>query len=84
MTLAYKVSSPRGANNIHADARTEESTDGLRRVSGRNVKRSLGDGRYDSVRVFTLKKKQDGKWVVVARGCGLSEAYDFFTAFKES
>ena len=83
MSLAYKVSSPRGPNNINADARTEESTDGLRRISGRNVKRSLGDGRYDSVRVFTLKKKQDSKWVVVNTGLGESDASTFLSATKE-
>lgn len=77
MSYNWRLGTPRGANMIEAHAESESSKDGLRRISGRNVKRSLGDHRFDSVRVFTLKRRINNKWVVVDTGRDEKAAREF-------
>lgn len=43
------------------------SEDGTRRYTARNVKRSLAHGRWDVMRVWTLKVRAAGRWVVLQR-----------------
>jgi hypothetical protein len=63
--LPYRVPTLRGANHVRAMSESETSEDGLRRITGRYQKRSIGDRRYDIVRCFTLKERVEGKWVVI-------------------
>lgn len=55
----------RSPNLIEAHPQRLTSADGTRWALGRNVKRSLADHRYDSVEVWTLKHRVDGKAVTV-------------------
>jgi len=61
-------------NLIAANPQRLESADGLRWACGRNVKRSLGNRRYDGVEVWTLKHRVAGKVVTVAQHRDRSEA----------
>jgi len=56
---------PRGDNLIAANPERLESADKCRWATGRNVKRSLGDGRYDGVQIWTLRDRHLGKARVV-------------------
>lgn len=64
----------RGANLIMAYPQRLESADGTRWACGRNVKRSLPDHRYDSVEVWALKHRVNGKVVTVDSGVSPEEA----------
>jgi hypothetical protein len=64
----------RGANLIAANPQRIESKDRQRWACGRTVKRSLGDGRYDGVEVWTLKERQGGRAVVVRTSCTREQA----------
>lgn len=75
--LCYRVPSLRGANMVAANSESETSKDGLRRITGRNQKRSLANRRFDIVRCFTLKRKEAGRWVVVDRGLDETAARTF-------
>lgn len=77
MKLPYRVPSLRGANVIRADGDSQTSADGQRRWTSRNVKRALANHRYDSVRVYTLKRREAGRWVVVDTGRGPEDAARF-------
>jgi hypothetical protein len=76
---SYTTKSLRGRNAIDPMCDSQTSEDGLRRVTSRNVKRSLANHRYDSVRVHTLKNKVNGKWVVVDTGVDEKTAFNFIT-----
>lgn len=66
MSMNYKVSSPRGPNNISANPERIESEDGTRWATGRNVKVSTGYRTYGAVRVWALKTRDAaGKAVTV-------------------
>jgi hypothetical protein len=41
------------------------SPDGLKWATSKNMKRSLGDKRFDVVEVWTLKQRIDGKVVAI-------------------
>ena len=82
MANTYKTPSLRGANAVNANSETVTSSDGLRRVTYRNAKRSLGDGRYDIVRVARLKRKVAGKWTVVAGGVAEAIGQNFLETGK--
>lgn len=75
--LPYRVPTLRSANMVNAMSESETSKDGLRRITGRYQKRSLGDRRFDIVRCFTLKERVDGKWVVIDIQRGEDEARRF-------
>lgn len=63
---AYKVSSPRSANAVIADSKSQTSSDGLRRIVGRNQKRALANHRFEVVRCYTLKERVNGKWQTIS------------------
>lgn len=64
----YRVPHPRGRNAVRADSQTVTSADGLRRVTFRNAKRSIGGGQYDIVRVAQLKELRGGRWAIIESG----------------
>ena len=61
----WRAGSRRGPNALLAHPQRLESPDGLRWATGRNVKRSLGDHRFDAVEVWALKERVNGKAVTV-------------------
>ena len=79
MPNSYKTSSFRSANVVQGDFQIETSTDGLRRAYSRNAKLSLGDGRYDVVRIWRLVRRDNlkSKWYAVTRQTGRAEAEAF-------
>lgn len=73
--LPYKIPRSRGANSIIADPDRLESKDGKRWATGRNVKVSIGPGRYDSVRVYRLKmRNEQSKVVTIAHDMSREDA----------
>jgi hypothetical protein len=78
---SFKTKHMRSANAIRADHEILKSVDGARRAYGRNVKRSLGwvngGKRFDGVRVWTLKERQAGKWIILAREVSRELADEF-------
>ena len=64
----WRIGGRRGGNMIAAHPQRLTSVDGGRYALGRNVKRSLGDGRFDGVEVWTLKKRIAGKAVTIDTG----------------
>jgi hypothetical protein len=67
MSYNPRIGGLRGANMVAAHPASVTSPDGTKRVSARNVKRSLAGHRWDAVRVYTLKVRAAGKWVVMDR-----------------
>jgi len=65
MSFNWRKGQLRSQNAIEAHPQRLVSANGSRWATGRNVKRSLGDGRYDAVEVWTLKVRVDGKAVTV-------------------
>ena len=61
----WRAGSRRGQNALEAHPQRLESPDGSRWACGRNVKRSLGDHRFDAVEVWALKERVNGKAVTV-------------------
>lgn len=73
----YTTKTMRGPNSVVADAETLASKDGLRRASGKNVKRALPDRRFDIVRIWTLKERVNGAWVVKRNYATTAEAQEW-------
>ena len=77
----YKTHSIRSANAVAAHTKTyQHPTNPLLRAVVRNAKRSLGDGRYDVVRVFYVKSKIGNRWVFKTSGTGKAHAEQVFGA----
>jgi len=74
MKNLLKDTRSRGANMIAANPQRIESANGIRWACGRNVKRSLANKRYDSVEVWTLKERVNGKAIVRAGYCTREQA----------
>ena len=68
-----KVTSLRAKSSVSQDGalRRLVSPSGTKWATSRNMKRSLGDKRFDVVEVWTLKQRVDGKIVIV--GVNVSE-----------
>lgn len=63
----YRTPTMRGPNAINANPQRLESPDGTRWATGRSVKRSIGDHRFDAVEVWALKQHgPDGRAVTVS------------------
>ena len=62
----WRAGTRRGPNALLAHPQRLESPDGSRWATGRNVKRSLGDHRFDAVEVWALKERVNGKAVTVS------------------
>lgn len=77
MAVNWNIGRSRGPNQIAAYPEIETSKDGLRRVYSRNVKRSLGMGRFDGVRVYRLAERRNNKWETVNSQTGPEEAKAF-------
>ena len=65
MNYNWRVGGRRGANMIEPHPQRLESPDGQRYALGRYVKRSLGEGVFDGVEVWTLKQRVNGRAVTV-------------------
>jgi len=77
----YKVHSIRSANVVEAHTKTyQHPTNPLIRAVARNVKRSLGDGRYDAVRAFYVKAKIGNQWKFQTDGIDKLRAEQVFGA----
>ena len=73
----YTLCTGRAASAVAYHPSRTVSHDGTRAALGRNAKRSLGDGRYDIVRIWTLKERVDGRWVTLRSGVGTERAAEF-------
>lgn len=83
MPLPYRVPTLRSANCIEANPQHIGTPKDARWATGRNVKRSLPDRRWDAVEVWTLKQRgPDGSVVVVATGRDVTEAERFVKTGK--
>lgn len=69
-----RIPSTRGPNMVEADPQRMESADGSRWACGRNVKVSTGYRTFGIVQVWTTKRRENGKVVVVDSGIGRDEA----------
>lgn len=65
MTNSFKTPSLRSPNVVRANVEVDTSADGLRKAVYRNVKVSMGLGRYDITRTAWLRIKRDGQWHTV-------------------
>lgn len=74
MVYNWRIGGLRSANLIEAHPQRLERADKVRWALGRNVKRSLGNGRYDGVEVWTLKERINGKPVTMDSGRSREEA----------
>lgn len=61
----YRVSHPRAGNAVKPMPQAIGSKTDARWATGRNVKRSLPNHRWDIVQVWTLKERREGKVVTV-------------------
>ena len=80
MSYNYRIGHGRGRKNlVAAHPQRLESADGQRWACGRNQKRSLGDRRYDSVEVWSLRTRDNntGKVIEVARSMDRKAAEDW-------
>jgi len=83
MALPYRVPHLRGANNIAANPQHIGSPKDARWATGRYVKRSLPNRRYDGVEVWALKARAaDGSVTIVATGRSREEAEQFVATGK--
>lgn len=83
MPLSPSYRTLRSANCIAANPVGIGSPKDARWATGRNVKRSLPDRRWDAVQVWTLKQRgPDGSVVVVATGRDVKEAERFVKTGK--
>lgn len=74
----WRKGQARGANLIAANPERLESKDGTRWACGRNVKVSLGNGRYDGVEVWSLRCRDDqGKAIVIAHDMDRAAAQEW-------
>ena len=77
----YKTHSIRSANVVEAYTKTyQHPTNPLLRAVARNAKLSLGDGRFNAVRVFYVKAKIGNRWVFQTPGTGKAFAERVFGA----
>lgn len=85
MANSYKTPSMRGPNLISqvGAGKRMVSQDGLRWAFSRNAKRSMPDKRFDSVEVWTLKERVNGKAVTVDTGISEEGAMAFLGLRKE-
>lgn len=67
----------RGANMVVANPQRLQSENGQRWACGRNVKRSIGGGRYDIVEVWALKERVNGKAVTRHTHCDRKAAEEW-------
>lgn len=77
MATNVKCPTSRRPNSVVARTETVTSADGQRRVTFRNAKRSIGNHRFDVVRVAQLKTLVDGKWKVIASGRSVENGQAF-------
>ena len=78
MAMGYRVRTLRGANMVEAHPQKMGSTSDKRWATGRYVKRSLPDRRWEAVMAWTLKMRmEDGSVRVVAFGRSEEEAAEF-------
>lgn len=75
--MNYTVKLRRTASAVDPQHEILKSTDDTRRAYGRNVKKSIGDHRFDIVRVWTLKERRNGKWEIVSSNVGRETADKF-------
>ena len=77
----YKTHSIRSANVVEANRKVYlHPTNPLRRVMAMNAKRSLGDHRYDIVRVFYVRTKLVNRWQNETVGLSKVAAEEIFGA----
>jgi hypothetical protein len=62
-----KVTHSRSKSSVSQEGSLRKlvSPDGLKWATSKNMKRSLGDKRFDVVEVWTLKQRIDGKVVAI-------------------
>ena len=77
----WRIGQGRGASIVRADTSIQQHpTDPDKRIIARNVKRSLPNHYYESVRVYYCRERRDGRWINVSPGTYHATAEEWFGA----